>query len=157
MGVSLNTEGASGKKKAVDAELNLIPFIDLLICCICFLLITAVWVQMAQIEVTQRGRGAIGDNVPTPSNLSVSVLVGDDGYTITAAGQRLLVPKQGPVYDTDGLLQRLKQVRSQLTETSRLTVAADDHVKYRHLVQTMDIARQSHFESIHLSDASSRL
>jgi biopolymer transport protein ExbD len=47
MGVSIQPSGKGGKK-ALDAELNLIPFIDLLIVNICFLLITAVWVQMAR-------------------------------------------------------------------------------------------------------------
>ena len=49
MGVSMPAP-QSGRKKPVDAELNLVPFIDLLVCCICFLLITAVWTKMAQLQ-----------------------------------------------------------------------------------------------------------
>ena len=37
--------GKSGKK-ALDATINLVPFIDLLSCCIAFLLITAVWTEL---------------------------------------------------------------------------------------------------------------
>ena len=36
--------GASSEKYEVMAEINMIPFIDLLMCTIAFLLITAVWV-----------------------------------------------------------------------------------------------------------------
>lgn len=40
-------------KKHLDFELNLIPFIDLLSTCICFLLITAVWMQIGSMNVKQ--------------------------------------------------------------------------------------------------------
>ena len=43
----------SKKKKHLDFELNLIPFIDLLSTCICFLLLTAVWMQIASMNVKQ--------------------------------------------------------------------------------------------------------
>lgn len=38
------------KRRAVDSEINLIPMIDLLICTVSFLLITAVWSQMARVN-----------------------------------------------------------------------------------------------------------
>src|SRR5215510_6098861 len=40
-GVDVGAEG--GKKRATNSEINMIPFIDLLMCTIAFLLITAVW------------------------------------------------------------------------------------------------------------------
>jgi biopolymer transport protein TolR len=40
-------------KKHLDFELNLIPCIDLLSVCICFLLLTAVWLQVGSINVKQ--------------------------------------------------------------------------------------------------------
>ncbi len=44
---------SSGRKKSLDAEVNLVPFIDLLSVSICFLLMTAVWVQIGNVEVKQ--------------------------------------------------------------------------------------------------------
>lgn len=40
-------------KKHLDFELNLIPFIDLLSVCICFLLMTAVWNQVGSMDTKQ--------------------------------------------------------------------------------------------------------
>lgn len=40
-------------KKHLDFELNLIPCIDLLSVCICFLLLTAVWLQVGSLNVKQ--------------------------------------------------------------------------------------------------------
>ena len=41
------------KKKHLDFEINLIPFIDLLSTCICFLLLTAVWLNVGAMNVKQ--------------------------------------------------------------------------------------------------------
>jgi biopolymer transport protein TolR len=41
------------KHKHLDFEVNLIPFIDLLSTCICFLLLTAVWVNVGAMNVKQ--------------------------------------------------------------------------------------------------------
>ena len=43
----------SHKNKHLDFEINLIPCIDLLSVCICFLLLTAVWLQVGSLNVKQ--------------------------------------------------------------------------------------------------------
>ena len=60
MGGAAPTPSGKGGKKPLDAAINLVPFIDLLSCCISFLLITAVWTQLARMDVTQKGQGAAG-------------------------------------------------------------------------------------------------
>jgi biopolymer transport protein ExbD len=45
--------GASGKGGVADATLNVVPFIDLLICLICFLVISAAWTSLSRIDVDQ--------------------------------------------------------------------------------------------------------
>ena len=52
-GVSVDS-GGHGGKKSVDSEIPLIPFIDLLLCCIMFLLVTAVWTSMARVPASPR-------------------------------------------------------------------------------------------------------
>src|SRR3954467_15324231 len=44
---------SSGRRRSLDAELNLVPFIDLLSMCICFLLMTAVWMEVGAVNVKQ--------------------------------------------------------------------------------------------------------
>src|SRR3954471_3297355 len=54
MGVSnIGSGGGFGRRRGLDAEINLVPFIDLLSMCICFLLMTAVWIQLGALEVKQ--------------------------------------------------------------------------------------------------------
>jgi biopolymer transport protein TolR len=159
MGVSLAPSGKGGKK-ALDAELNLIPFIDLLIVNICFLLITAVWVQMARIKVNQKGKGSAAektDDQPPELRVKVVVLVGDEGYVITAGPERLVIPKQGEVYDTEKLSKQLRDIKIQMPTKEDITVAAEDGIQYKHLIRAMDVALAQNFTQIQVSDAGAAL
>ena len=51
-----------GGRKTLNPEVNLVPFIDLLSVCICFLLVAAVWLQLGSVQVKQSlGTNAIPD------------------------------------------------------------------------------------------------
>jgi len=159
MGVSIDT-GGKGGKKPLDAELNLVPFIDLLVCCICFLLITAVWSQMARIQVNQKGRGSAAkkqDDRPPEMRVKITVLVGEDGYTLTAGSSRLVIEKQGEHYDTEKLAKQLRDIKGRLPKKKDVTVAVEDGIAFRHIVRAMDIALQQHFTAIRLTDASAAM
>src|SRR5689334_23645840 len=45
--------GRRARKKGLTFELNLIPFIDVLSTCICFLLVTAVFINLGSFHVSQ--------------------------------------------------------------------------------------------------------
>jgi len=49
--------GGHGGKRPLNMELPLIPFIDFLLCLVAFLLVTAVWSQMARINADARVPG----------------------------------------------------------------------------------------------------
>jgi hypothetical protein len=49
MAGGLVTEGG-GVRRDLNREVNMVPMIDLMVCCIAFLLITAVWSHMARID-----------------------------------------------------------------------------------------------------------
>lgn len=60
-------------KKHLDFEINLIPFIDLLSACICFLLLTAVWVQVGSMDVKQAVGGQPASDTPKKPTLWVNM------------------------------------------------------------------------------------
>lgn len=64
-------------KQHLDFEINLIPFIDLLSACICFLLLTAVWVQVGSMDVKQAVGGQPAADTPKKPTLWVNM--GADG------------------------------------------------------------------------------
>ena len=51
---TIETGGAHGRKK-VDHEIPLVPFVDLLLCCLMFLLVTAVWAQLGSLGASTPG------------------------------------------------------------------------------------------------------
>lgn len=85
-------------KKHLDFEINLIPFIDLLSACICFLLLTAVWVQVGSMDVKQAVGGQPASETPKKPTLWVNMGVGgeltlnmQDSQKVPKAMQKLAV------------------------------------------------------------------
>ena len=80
MAVSIDG-GGGDRKKPLNAELNLVPYIDLLTCMVAFLLITAVWTQLARLKVDQHGQGPI-DTLDATDKTKIAVVVHDDGFNL---------------------------------------------------------------------------
>jgi biopolymer transport protein ExbD len=56
--------GGHGSRRSTNHEIPLIPFIDFLLCLVAFLLVTAVWSQMARINADARVPGPPKDEPP---------------------------------------------------------------------------------------------
>lgn len=157
MGVSMQPTGKGGKKP-LDVELNLVPFIDLLITNICFLLITAVWTQLARMNVSQKSNSSQSvPDEPPPEQINVVVLVEEDGYTLIAGGDRLSISKVGDHYDTEKLATQLRDVKTRLPDKTDIKVAAEDGIRYDYIIQAMDVCLVERFPDIQLVDAAAAM
>ena len=153
-GISVG-EGHGGKK-TVNAEIPLIPFIDLLLCCVMFLLVTAVWNQLARIDANQKQPGQQAPDEPPPEEkIKVILQVQASGYTLAStAGDRVEIPKVGDDYDIEALREKLQE-RKRLEPNRRdLVVAPEDGVVYQHVVAAMDTVVGEGFPDMSLSDGS---
>jgi biopolymer transport protein ExbD len=142
-GASPQEHTGKGGKKALDAELNLVPFIDLLSCCISFLLITAVWTQIAGLQVASSG-GSPDQQQKQENTIDVKLLLTEKGYSLTMAGASIEIPKVNskegtPGFDRKTLSEKLKTLRSSLPDQSAITVQPEDAVAYEDLVNTVDV------------------
>src|SRR5438270_10141433 len=109
MSISLEPSG-KGRRKAVDSDLNLVPYIDLLTCMVAFLLITSVWTQLARLKVAQKGQGETTTGVPPET--TIAVLVHQDGFSVMVNQDQRPLPRKDGELDYASLtseLQRLKQ------------------------------------------------
>src|SRR6266705_3506869 len=113
MGGAAPTPTGKGNKKPLDAQINLVPFIDLLSCCISFLLITAVWTQLARMDVTQKGQGAAGSQ-----------------------DEKTPIPLKGDDYDWTKLADILKEAKTAYPDKTDLAVKSDDAVIYKKVVHS---------------------
>jgi len=155
MGGAAPTPDAKGGKKPLDASINLVPFIDLLSCCISFLLITAVWTQLARMDVSQKGQGAAGadQEKPPEPTVSLTLFINKDGYTFAkSTGESTDIPKKGEEYDYVKLADVLKDAKTAYPDKNDVQVKADDDVIYNNIIRTMDIVLSSKFPDVGLSD-----
>ncbi|SRR6266511_60432 len=155
MGGAAPTPTGKAGKKPLDASINLVPFIDLLSCCISFLLITAVWTQLARMDVSQKGQGAAGaeNEKPPEPTVSLTLFINKDGYTFAkSTGESTDIPKKGEEYDYTKLADTLKDAKTAYPDKNDIQVKSDDDVIYNNIVRTMDIVLSSKFPDVSLSD-----
>jgi len=155
MGGAAPTPTGKGGKKPLDASLNLVPFIDLLSCCISFLLITAVWTQLARMDVTQKGQGAAGaqDEKPPEPTVTLTLFVNKDGYTFAkSTGESTDIPKKGDDYDLVKLADVLKDAKTAYPDKNDIQVKSDDDVIYNNVIKTVDTVVSAKFPDVSLSD-----
>jgi len=148
--------GGHGGKKSVDSEIPLVPFIDLLLCCVMFLLVTAVWNQLARLDANQQQPGQQAPNEPPPEEKIKFILqVQATGFVLaSSAGDRIEVPKSGDAYDMDGLREKLQERKRAEPNRKDLVVAPEDGVHYEDVVASMDMVVGEGFPDMSLSDGS---
>jgi biopolymer transport protein ExbD len=154
MSVSVDT-GGKGGRKSVDSELNLVPYIDLLTCMVVFLLMTAVWTQLARIDVTQKGQAQSAEQTDEkPPETRLVVVINEDGFLIAggAAGDQKPIKKKEGKYDYDTLMAILKEVKKTYPDKRDVHIAADDTIGYQFIIETMDTALTAQFPDIALTD-----
>src|ERR1044071_4088005 len=119
MSVNVDTGGGGGRK-SVDSEINMIPMIDLLICTISFLLITAVWSHMSRMNADAQVPGPPNPekelNPQPPDKMLHVEMRAEDKFT--------LIWKQRPQVANSIDLNR-KAV--ELAEGSSVTIRYPDH------------------------------
>jgi biopolymer transport protein TolR len=150
MGVSI--QGGKGHRKSLNADLNLVPYIDLLTCMVAFHLITAVWTQLARLSAAQKGQGQAGEETPPELQLKIVVVVNQEGFNVVVGQDQTPVPKKGADYDFERLGAELKKAKDAHPDKNDIQVASEDQVVFDTLIRTMDTALSSRFADISLVD-----
>lgn len=146
MSVSVEPQGKGGKR-SLNASLNLVPYIDLLTCMVAFLLITAVWTQLAQLKTMQRGPGGEQEDKPMAK---IAVVVGDDNLNVVVNQDREVVPDKNGQPDWDLLATLLKKAKSQFPDKDDVQIASVDSVVFGRLTGVMDTTIAAGFPAVAL-------
>ncbi len=149
------TPSKSGKK-SLDFVVNLVPMIDLLSVLISFLLITAVWTELARINT---------DNVMDKSDVKpkqeqqeerkdLKILLDDKGgVQMRFTGEEPVRVERG-----DDLMGRFREkiteLKKRAKENQKVIVAAEDKVQYELLIQVMDICLDVGLKALSVGDPS---
>ena len=155
-GMDLDSSSKGGKK-ALDAAINLVPFIDLMAVTISFLIMTAVWAQIGRLQVSQQANGAPGDATAEPP-LAIILLI---------TGQQLQLAVGGvandPIpfaRDARGRLElqklkaRLSELKASRPEAVAITLKTEDSVRYDDLVRVIDECIGDGLSAVQVSPAS---
>lgn len=139
----------SKKRKTLDFEVNLIPFIDLLSTCICFLLLTAVWVNVASMNVKQ----AVGGQSPEAGQKKPSVWVvmnngGDLVFDVKDAKvpgrlQRFTVPGQKGKPNIEQVTNAVAQLKQAVPTLNMALIQPNAGSMYEDIIDIMDQFKQA--------------
>lgn len=141
------------QKGSVNVELNIIPFIDLMSCLTAFLLVTAVWVNIADVRNQQAGKQA--SDTPSKEHPTIAILLDRDSIQVSQSpsGQGAEIAAG----DWDKLEATLKSFQE--TDPQRVEVAAlstDAHpINYQSLVIAMDTAIKAGYPDVGVTDPNS--
>jgi biopolymer transport protein ExbD len=153
----------AGDKKGVNVELNIVPFIDLMSCLTAFLLVTAVWINIAQLNIQPKGKTRDQAQVQQDDErVTLSVLVQSDRIWVglSRVNEFQDIPKKGNEHDWDKFETTLKDHKASrlFTDPERndLEIAAESTaaapVKYQDVIHAMDVAVKVGFIDVGLSD-----
>jgi biopolymer transport protein ExbD len=157
MGAAVGTD----EKGSVNVELNIIPFIDLMSCLTAFLLVTAVWVNIAQINIQPKGKTRDTSNVQQDNETVIcSVLVTTDRIWVglSRVNEFQEITKLPEGHDWVKLETTLKdhKASSFFADRTDIEIAAESTtqspVKYQDVIQAMDVALKVGFADVGLSD-----
>jgi biopolymer transport protein ExbD len=158
MGAAVGAEG----KGSVNVELNIVPFIDLMSCLTAFLLVTAVWVNIAQINIQPKGKTRDMSNVQEDNETVIlSVLVQSDKLWVglSRVNEFQDIPKLASgEHDWDKFETTIKQHKTSafFNDRADIEIAAESTiqspVKYQDVIHAMDVAVKVGFIDVGLSD-----
>jgi len=149
----MSLASGSGGKKDLNVELNLLPVFDILSVCICFLLMTVVWVEVRSLETKQAVGGQSLDESTQRTSLWVSI---DEKNNITVTIKR---PKSSDKSNTlaakNGQIDWMKAKSYLLATTSQKIenahVLPTKTTKYNQVIQLMDLLKQNGIKDVGLS------
>ena len=158
MGASVGT----GDKKSVNVELNIVPFIDLMSCLTAFLLVTAVWVNIAQINIQPKGKTR--DTTQRPAGRRARDALGARASRphLGRAVAHQRVPGDPEEGRSTGLgassrtrsrsTRPRRSLRIARTSRSRPSRRHSRRSKYQDIIHAMDVAVKVGFVDVGLSD-----
>jgi biopolymer transport protein ExbD len=161
MGASIDT----GDKKSLNVELNIVPFIDLMSCLTAFLLVTAVWSNIAQITIQPKGKQRNNEPPPEVIPAKISMLIQPEviyvGVTSLPGFDPVTAKMANGDYDWATVENALALLRKDDAFEGRndIEIAAESTtqspVHYKNIIKAMDVASKSGFDSVGLSEPTS--
>ncbi|MGS0741409.1 ExbD/TolR family protein [Glaciimonas sp. GG7] len=130
------------RRTHAEPEINLIPFIDVLLVIVIFLMVTTTYSKLTTLKITLPNANAAKTDVP-PFQINVAV---------TAQGQYAVNKVQVASRDADDLAQDLKSAAQSAANTSKETpvviINADAMSPHQTVINVLEAARLAGFDKV---------
>ncbi|MDP2339943.1 MAG: biopolymer transporter ExbD [Deltaproteobacteria bacterium] len=144
---------ARGGKRSLDVDVNLVPYIDMLMTIMGFLMMTAVWSRFAALEV-QVPTAATATTTTTTQVWPVLLFLSAEGVRIQEeGGPALAIPAVQRVHDWEGVRAELRRLKAARPERETLQIHVDDGVSYDNVTRVIDIATALKLPAVSLEGA----
>lgn len=140
--------GARGRR-SLDAAVNLVPYVDILMTLMVFLVMCAVFTQIASLTVHGKSAGDTSQ-VTEPSDPPLSLLVTARGVSVEHDGKRLDVAR-----DAAAIERAIRDVVPRPGEDTLCTLRSDDDVSYGALIDIIDVTRRVGITNVSLEPTAS--
>ena len=146
-----------GYRKLVEADLDIMPLMNLFVVLIPMLLLSAVFVELSSIDMQSPSTAA---EEPSGPQLDLALALSPSQYTVTGRGLRRTKIDREEAEADERLREVLRAIAQKHPKESGLRIESPAATAYQELITAMDISRSVGLSAISLvgnSDAGSDL
>lgn len=121
-------------------EINVVPYIDVMLVLLIIFMITAPMINHGQIELPQ-----IGKSLATPAAPLEVIIKADGSLTLRDRAKSAVEQK----VDRNQLIEAIKQKQAENADQP-IVIAADKSVRYEEVIKVMDILQQNQVQKVGL-------
>ncbi|MBY0474055.1 MAG: protein TolR [Nitrosomonas sp.] len=127
-------------KRRLMNEINVVPYIDVMLVLLIIFMVTAPMINHGQIELPQ-----IGKSLATPA-VPLEVIIQADG-SLSLRDRAISSTEQS--VNQNQLIEAIKQKQAQNAEQP-VVIAADKNVRYEEVIKVMDVLQQNQVQKVGL-------
>ncbi len=149
--MSLSNLSGEGRGRAVDAEINMVPMIDLLVCTITFLILSAVWSAWSRLPATAAAPGqSTCGGCASKLSPSVHVTVEEERFSVAwkqgnAVERSYVVPRAKVMIGAGASYPALAEALArdaaaspEPTSPTRAVIHTDGRTRFAEIAATLD-------------------
>jgi len=137
----------------LENELNITPVMNVFLILIPFMLLTAVFVQIAVQEFSLPSADTPTTDPAQQKKAVLTILaINENGFELKTQGEKFpIIIKRDDNFDFQTLVERLQEVKQLHVETEDIIIAPQAAIKYDTIIKVMDRCRENGFPNISIS------
>lgn len=151
----MNLKQAIGKeRRREDAEVNIIPVMNIFLLLIPFLLLTAAFVKIAILDLSlptlDKKREAQQDQ--SKKLVLVILSIKENSFQLKSPGFKFSpISKTDNKYNYQLLIEQLQEIKEKHTSADEIIISPEAKIKYDIIVKVMDRCRETGFSNVSLA------